>query len=97
MWVELNNSGSGYLDVGVDTSFDVAAQGDLVVLVDTQECSSQTRIYGDEGYSPTFCWAYTVPHADVQQVSAQTDSGDLKCRRSDHSDAGRTLFACTWR
>ena len=97
MWVRLKNIDSVYLDIAVATSFDVAERRDLVVLVDTKECFNESRINGDEDYYPTYCWAYAAPHANVKQVTAQTDSGDLRCTRSDHSDADRTLFVCSWR
>ena len=97
MWVKLQNIDAGYLDVAVDTSFDVAERRDLTVLVDTNECFNENRIYGDDGYYSTYCWAYQAPHGNVQQVTAQTDTADLRCRRSEHSDADRTLFACSWR
>ena len=97
MWVKMQNTDSGYLDVAVDTSFDVAERMDLIVLVGTNECFNDSRIYGDEDYYSTYCWAYQAPHGNVQQVTAQTDTADLRCRRSEHSDADRTLFACSWR
>ena len=58
MWVKMQNTDAEYLDVSVDTSFDVAERRDLVVLVGTNECLKENRIYGDEGYYSTYCWAY---------------------------------------
>ena len=99
MWVQLENTSDNveYLEVSVDVTFDVADSRDLTVLVDSQECFNQTRMYGDEGYYSLYCWAYKANHADVRQVSVQNTQGDLRCDRSPHSNAARTLFACSWR
>ena len=97
MWVKLETEERGDLHVEADVSFDVLDIHDFTVLVDGQECLSNDRMYGDEGYYHLFCWGHEASHSGVQQVSVQSSRGDLRCTRSDQSNAERTLFACNWR
>ena len=100
MWVRLEQNEYGGLEAYVDVAFDVDLYG-LVVFVDGTEFCSSNPMYGEEGYYTLSCYSPEVAHFSVSRVSAQFDNRGqargLRCERSDHSDADRTLFACSWR
>ena len=95
LWVLLENDGSR-LNVKADVAFDVDEYR-LAVYIEGVGLCNTSHMYGDEGFYEMGCTRPNVPHSSVEQVSAQSPAGDLRCRRSARSDAQRTLFACTWR
>ena len=97
MWVRLSE-GRYRTELEVDAAFDIPRY-DLKVFVEGEEYCYNNPIYGDEGYYKIECGGgYEGHHAAVQQVSAEVQGmGGLRCQRSEHSNADRTLFACSWR
>ena len=98
MWVMLQQDDYRTV-VKVDVDFDVDLFG-LDVFVDGVEFCNTTPLYGDEGYYELSCETLKTAHSAVSSVSAQVgrqNTRGLRCERSDHSDAYRTLFACSWR
>ena len=94
-----NEEGSGDLLVEADVSFDVAETLDFQVQFGgrSNPFYNSGRMYADDGYYGL--WGVDDRHhSEVDQVSIQTEgSGDLRCDRSSHSNAEKTLFACTFR
>ena len=98
MWVSLETDGGNRTSLRVDVSFDVDSMYDIQVFVDGEVHYNNSSLYGDAGFYEMDNWPSDVPHYSAQEVSAQLTHGrGLRCERSDHSDADRTLFACSWR
>ena len=99
LWVILANdhmSLSDRLQVYVDTEVDIEEFA-LNIFVDGVEFCNPNRMYADEGRYEMSCESLYKAHSSVMRVSAQSDSGDLRCRRSDQSTEEETVFACEWR
>ncbi len=94
MWVIVTDD-----EVYVDTEFDFTDAYGMHVFVDGEEYCNTQRIYADDGRFATGCESPEEPHADVEQVSAQTNGGfDLRCQKDeDLSNDQETAFACFWR
>ena len=97
LWVSISTGEYDRLKVMADSAFDVDRFG-LDIFVDGEEYCNPARMYGDEGYYEMSCASIKGRHhSSVQRVSVQSTEGDLRCTRSDQSNAERTLFACYWR
>ena len=56
-----------------------------------EEFCNSTRVYGDEGFYALSCASLSLDsHTDVERVSVQTPSGDLRCARNALSAELRT-------
>ena len=100
LWLVFSNDeGAGDLLVRADVSFDVADTSDLKVLFEGRDNPfyNSGRMYADEGYYG-LNGVDDRNHTPAECVSVQTeDAGDLRCSKSRHSNAERTLFSCTLR
>ena len=97
MFIEIVDSRSGRQEASVDVAQDYD-EFDIDVFIEMEEFCNSTRVYGDEGFYALSCASLSLDsHTDVERVSVQTPSGDLRCARNALSDELRTVFACGWR
>ena len=99
LWVILANDHPTLEDsmqVYVDTEVDME-EFSLNIFVDGVEFCNPNRMYADEGRYEMGCESLYKVHSSIMRVSAQSDSGDLRCRRSDRSTEEETVFVCEWR
>ena len=97
MFIAIVDSRSGRQEASVDVAQDYD-EFDIDVFIETEEFCNSARVYGDEGFYALSCASLRLDsHTDVERVSVQTPSGDLRCARNALSDELRTVFACGWR
>ena len=75
----------------MDVSCDVDEFG-LDLFIDGNEYCNGSRMYGDEGYYDKLsCHIEKTDHATIENVSVQTDSGDLSCSKSQQPGSRQTF------